>query len=129
MGNITIIILLLAIITALAEVADRVKIPYPILLVLVGIGVSLVPGLPAITLDSETIFLIFLPPVLYSAAWSTDHSDGRFGDDTGFREQRSGNAGDCLCSMSRHCAGFGGIARVIASRGGARPARSQPSFR
>ncbi|HTH54975.1 MAG TPA: Na+/H+ antiporter [Cyclobacteriaceae bacterium] len=75
MGNITIIILLLAIITALAEVADRVKIPYPILLVLVGIGVSLVPGLPAITLDSETIFLIFLPPVLYSAAWTTSWPD------------------------------------------------------
>src|SRR5579859_6887905 len=71
MQNITVIILLLAIITALAEVADRIKIPYPILLVLVGIGVSLVPGLPVITLDPDTIFLIFLPPVLYSAAWTT----------------------------------------------------------
>src|ERR1041384_2515567 len=75
MGNITIVILLLAIITALAEVADRVKIPYPVLLVLVGIGVSLVPGLPVISLDPDTIFLIFLPPVLYSAAWSTSWPD------------------------------------------------------
>src|SRR5258708_17164542 len=71
MENITIVILLLAIITALAEVADRVKIPYPILLVLVGIGISLVPGLPVITLDPDVVFLLFLPPVLYSAAWTT----------------------------------------------------------
>lgn len=75
MGNITIVILLLAIITALAEVADRVKVPYPILLVLVGIAVSIVPGLPVITLDPDTIFLIFLPPVLYSAAWQTSWPD------------------------------------------------------
>jgi len=75
MGNITIVILLLAIITALAEVADRVKIPYPILLVLVGIGISLVPGLPVITLDPDTVFLLFLPPVLYSAAWTTSWPD------------------------------------------------------
>ncbi len=75
MQNITVVIILLAIITALAEVADRVKIPYPILLVLVGIAVSLVPGLPAITLDPDVIFLLFLPPVLYSAAWSTSWPD------------------------------------------------------
>src|SRR5579859_7861633 len=75
MQNITVIIILLAIITALAEVADRVKVPYPVLLVLVGIGVSLVPGLPVITLDPDTIFLIFLPPVLYAAAWTTSWPD------------------------------------------------------
>ncbi|HEV8512757.1 MAG TPA: Na+/H+ antiporter [Cyclobacteriaceae bacterium] len=75
MGNITIVILLLAIITALAEVADRVRIPYPILLVLVGIGVSLVPGLPVISLEPDVVFLLFLPPVLYSAAWSTSWPD------------------------------------------------------
>src|SRR5882672_9569258 len=75
MGNITVIILLLAVITALAEVADRVKIPYPILLVLAGIGISLVPGLPVITLDPDVVFLLFLPPVLYSAAWTTSWPD------------------------------------------------------
>lgn len=75
MNDITVIILLLAIITALAEVTDRIKIPYPILLVLVGIGVSLIPGLPAIALNPDTVFLIFLPPVLYSAAWTTSWPD------------------------------------------------------
>ncbi len=75
MDNISVIILLLAIITALAEVADRVKIPYPVLLVLVGIGISLVPGLPVISLDPDLVFLIFLPPVLYAAAWTTSWPD------------------------------------------------------
>ncbi|MBS1680442.1 MAG: Na+/H+ antiporter [Bacteroidetes bacterium] len=77
MGNITIVILLLAIVTALAEVADRIKIPYPIMLVLVGIGVSLIPGLPDISLNPNIVFLLFLPPVLYAAAWTTSWPDFR----------------------------------------------------
>lgn len=75
MNNITVVIILLTVITALAELTDRIKIPYPILLVLVGIGIGLIPGLPAVTLDSDLVFLIFLPPVLYSAAWSTSWPD------------------------------------------------------
>ncbi len=75
MENVTIIILLLIVITALAEVADRIKIPYPILLVLVGIAISLVPGLPVISLDPDIVFLIFLPPILYGAAWTTSWPD------------------------------------------------------
>src|SRR5258706_12906586 len=70
MENIATIIILLAIITALAEVTDRVKIPYPILLVLTGITISMVPGLPAITLNPDIVFLVFLPPILYAAAWT-----------------------------------------------------------
>lgn len=75
MNNITIVILLLTVITALSELTDRIKIPYPILLVLVGIIIGLVPGLPTVTLDPELVFLIFLPPVLYSAAWNTSWPD------------------------------------------------------
>lgn len=75
MEKVTIILVLLAVVTALAEVADRIKVPYPILLVLVGIGISLVPGLPVVTLDPDVVFLIFLPPVLYAAAWTTSWPD------------------------------------------------------
>src|SRR4051812_46483004 len=75
MDNITIVIVLLTVITALAELTDRIKIPYPILLVLVGIGIGLLPGLPAVALDPDLVFLIFLPPVLYSAAWTTSWPD------------------------------------------------------
>lgn len=75
MQNIAIVIILLAVIAALAEVTDKIKIPYPILLVVAGIGIGLIPALPAISLDPEVVFLIFLPPVLYAAAWSTSWAD------------------------------------------------------
>ncbi len=69
--NITVILLLLAVVTALAEITDRVKIPYPVLLVLAGIAISLIPDLPSVEMNPEVMFLIFLPPALYSAAWTT----------------------------------------------------------
>jgi len=71
MENIATIIILLAIVTALAEVTDRISIPYPILLVLTGITISMIPWLPDITLNPEVVFLVFLPPILYAAAWTT----------------------------------------------------------
>lgn len=73
--KITVIILLLAVVTALAEVTDRIKVPYPVLLVLAGIGISLIPNLPIVELNPEVVFLIFLPPALYSAAWTTSWND------------------------------------------------------
>jgi monovalent cation/hydrogen antiporter len=75
MENIGIVIALLAVVTALAQVTDRIRIPYPILLVLVGIGIGLVPGLPVVSLHPDIVFLVFLPPVLYAAAWSTSWPD------------------------------------------------------
>lgn len=75
MTNIGIVILLLAIVTALAQVTDKVRIPYPILLVLAGIAIGVIPGLPSITLDPDVVFLVFLPPVLYAAAWNTSWPD------------------------------------------------------
>jgi Na+/H+ antiporter len=75
MSNVAIVVILLTIVTALAELTDRIKIPYPILLVLAGIGIGLVPGLPQVTLSPELVFLIFLPPILYAAAWQTSWPD------------------------------------------------------
>src|SRR6187455_2628051 len=75
MANIATVIILLAVITALAEVTDKIRIPYPILLVLAGMGIGFVPGLPVISIDPEIIFLVFLPPVLYAAAWNTSWPD------------------------------------------------------
>ena len=75
MENIATVIVLLAVVTALAEVTDKIRIPYPILLVLAGIGIGLIPNLPKIELDPEIVFLIFLPPILYAAAWSTSWVD------------------------------------------------------
>lgn len=75
MSNIGIILLLLVVVTALAQVTDKIRIPYPILLVLAGMAIGLFPGLPVVELDSDVVFLIFLPPVLYAAAWTTSWPD------------------------------------------------------
>ena len=75
MENMATVIILLAVVTVLAEITDKIKIPYPILLVLAGIGIGLFPGLPHITLHPEVVFLIFLPPILYAAAWTTSWID------------------------------------------------------
>ena len=69
MHNIEIVILLLMAITLLTVLAAKLRISYPILLVICGLGIGLVPGLPAIELNHEVVFLIFLPPLLYESAW------------------------------------------------------------
>jgi hypothetical protein len=75
MRHIELIILLLAVVTLLAEVADHLKLPYPVLLVLVGMAAAVVPGLPKLVLAPELVFLLFLPPLLYAAAWNTSWPD------------------------------------------------------
>lgn len=61
---------LIVIIVLLTMLAKKLKIAYPILLVLAGLGISFVPGLPVSQIDPELIFVIFLPPLLYEAAWA-----------------------------------------------------------
>ncbi|KUG09051.1 Na+/H+ antiporter [Solirubrum puertoriconensis] len=75
MHELELIIGLLVAITVLAEVAERIRLPYPVLLVLAGIGIGLVPGLPRIELHPDVVFLIFLPPLLYAAAWNTSWTE------------------------------------------------------
>jgi Na+/H+ antiporter len=62
---------LLLIVVAFAVVARRLSLPYPIVMVIAGILISLVPGLPAVQLDPQIIFHLFLPLLLYRAAWET----------------------------------------------------------
>ncbi len=62
---------LILVILLLVMLAQRIKISYPIVLVVGGLGISFIPGLPAISINPELIFMIFLPPLLYEAAWYT----------------------------------------------------------
>jgi CPA1 family monovalent cation:H+ antiporter len=63
--------MLLAIV-GVAAVAKRFSLPYPIAFVIGGSLLAFVPNLPMVQVDPEWIFLIFLPPLLYAGAWSTD---------------------------------------------------------
>ena len=71
------ILALLAVTTALVAVARKIDIPYPILLVLGGLALSFVPGLPRVELEPELIFVLVLPPILQSAAFFTPIRDFR----------------------------------------------------
>ncbi|MGV3560896.1 MAG: Na+/H+ antiporter [Larkinella arboricola] len=70
MENYSIVLFIMAIMIVLSAVANRIKLPYPILLVLAGIGIGYLPGIPLITLNPEVIFLLFLPPLLYDASFN-----------------------------------------------------------
>ncbi len=66
---------LIIIIIALVMLANKLRVPYPIVLVLGGLGLSFVKLYSHITIDPDLIFLIFLPPLLYEAAWQTSWKD------------------------------------------------------
>jgi Na+/H+ antiporter len=61
----------------LAVLARVLNVPYPITLVLGGAGIGYVPGVPDIQLDPDLVLLIFLPPLLYGAAFFTSLRDLR----------------------------------------------------
>lgn len=71
MENVELIILLLFGVTFLAVLSYKYRFPFPILLVISGVLISLIPQVPVVTLRPEIVFLIFLPPLLYEAAWKT----------------------------------------------------------
>lgn len=77
MENYSVVLFLLAIMIGLSAVADRSKIPYPVLLIIAGIGIGFIPALPVIELDSHVVFLLFLPPLLYDAAFNIEFKEFR----------------------------------------------------
>ncbi len=62
---------------ALAYLARGIGVAYPILLVLGGLALGFLPGLPSIELDPDIVFLLLLPPILFGAAYSTPIRDFR----------------------------------------------------
>jgi Na+/H+ antiporter len=77
MGEIESLIFLLGAAALLAQLARALSVPYPIFLVLGGGAIGFVPGLPDVEIPPEVIFLVFLPPLLNSAAFSSSPLDLR----------------------------------------------------
>ncbi|HXX76546.1 MAG TPA: Na+/H+ antiporter [Nitrospiraceae bacterium] len=71
------VILLLAVVLALTTIAQKVMIPYPILLVIGGLILGIIPGLPTLALSPDLVFLVFLPPILWAAAYFTSWREFR----------------------------------------------------
>jgi monovalent cation/hydrogen antiporter len=68
-NDIETLIALVAVAVVLVRFADLISIPYPIVLVLGGLGIGFIPGGPNIELQPDVVFLVFLPPILQSAGY------------------------------------------------------------
>lgn len=73
--SLLLIISLLFAVSMLAILSDKLKVSYPVFLVIAGLLISLVPGIPDISLEPDLVFVVFLPPLLYYSAWWTSWND------------------------------------------------------
>src|SRR3954466_7980248 len=67
--------LLLLAIALLAQLAGRFDVPYPVFLVAGGLAIALIPGVPRLRLEPDVVFFVFLPPLLYAAAFTASPRD------------------------------------------------------
>lgn len=74
----TVFLILLTFVVLFALLAQWMRIPYPIVLVVAGLVLGFLPHVPRITLDPDLVFLVVLPPLLFQAAWATSWREFRF---------------------------------------------------
>ena len=77
-ATLQILISLLAVIAAVAVLANKLKIPPAILLVVTGVVLALIPGLPPIKLAPQLVLLLILPPIIYTSAVAMSWREFRF---------------------------------------------------
>ncbi len=77
MDDLEFLFVLLAAAAGLVRIADIVRVPYPIVLVVGGLVIGFVPGLPDLELPPDVVFLVFLPPLLTSAGFSASPQELR----------------------------------------------------
>ena len=77
MDVLTALLIELIVIAVLFEIARRLGLPYPALFVLGGLALGFVPWIPHITLEPDLVLLVFLPPLLFGAAFETPQRDLR----------------------------------------------------
>jgi NhaP-type Na+/H+ or K+/H+ antiporter len=76
--TIQVLVLLLAVVAGVAVLANRLKIPPAILLVLTGVLLALIPGLPSVELAPELVLLLILPPFIYTSAFQMSWREFQF---------------------------------------------------
>lgn len=75
LNHLLLIIVLLTVVSLFSMLSEKLRISYPIFLVICGLFIGFIPKVLDITLEPELVFLIFLPPLLYAAAWNTSWKD------------------------------------------------------
>src|ERR1700720_1263784 len=71
-------LILLLFVVIFATLARKLQTPYPIVLVVAGLLLGFIPGIPKISLNPDVVFLVVLPPLLYAAAWLTSWRDFKY---------------------------------------------------
>lgn len=82
MENYTILLVIMAIMIGVSGIAEKIKLPVPVLLLAAGIGIGFLPSMPGIELNPEIIMLLFLPPLLYDAAFNISFREFRININT-----------------------------------------------
>nr|WP_295864247.1 Na+/H+ antiporter [uncultured Chitinophaga sp.] len=77
MENYTILLVIMAIMIGISGIAEKIKLPIPVLLLATGIAIGFLPSMPGIELNPEIIMLLFLPPLLYDAAFNISFREFR----------------------------------------------------
>lgn len=70
MDNYAVILVIMALMIGISGLAGKIKIPVPMLLLIAGMMIGFVPAMPEIEINPEIIMLLFLPPLLYDAAFN-----------------------------------------------------------
>lgn len=70
MDNYAVILIIMALMIGISGLAGKIKIPVPMLLLIAGIMIGFVPAMPEVEINPEIIMLLFLPPLLYDAAFN-----------------------------------------------------------
>src|SRR6185503_2463334 len=71
-------LLLLLFVVVFGILAQKLQVPFAIVLVVGGLLLGFVPGLPRFSLNPDVVFFVFLPPLLYAGAWVTSWRDFRY---------------------------------------------------
>src|SRR5881398_3033588 len=70
-----VLLLMLVFVVVFGALARRLQTPFPIVLLIAGLALSFIPGIPRVTLEPDFVFFVFLPPLLYAGAWTTSWRD------------------------------------------------------
>lgn len=77
MGDIQSVLLLVLAAAVLVRFADALHVPSPIVLVLGGLAIALIPGLPRLSLSPDVVLFVFLPPLVHAAGWNSSPQEQR----------------------------------------------------
>lgn len=77
MALLEIVLIMLAVAVLLGRFSDALRVPYPVLLVIAGMLLAFLPGLPKIELDPMLVLALFLPPLLFASAYYTSWREFR----------------------------------------------------